>query len=243
MVALFHIRRCFVKRLSVFVLFLLLVLPACGTAKNFSPEEMFKKNFPERSFESIVPTPVAGVYEVYTGNQLYYYAPKPNVLIYGNIVSKEGISLTRESYLKKMAPKMAKLPLNNALKIGTGKIVIVEFLDPDCFHCRESYKFFSQRKDVTVYAFFYPLSQLSEKKIRHILCSADRLKTFEEVMTGKLDNNAQFNACTDAKVEEILKTHKKLAAQIGIRGTPFFYLKGQAVDGFDAQALEKILKQ
>jgi thiol:disulfide interchange protein DsbC len=232
-----------VKRLCVFVLLLLLILPACGAAKNPSPAEMFKKNFPDRSFESITPSPIAGVYEVYTGNQLFYYAPKSNVLIYGNIVSKEGISLTRGSYLKKMAPKMAKLPFDSALKIGNGKNVVVEFLDPDCFHCRESYKFFSQRKDVTIYAFFYPLSQLAEKKIRHILCSANKLKTYEEVMTGKFDNNAQLNACTDTKVEGIIKTHKKLAAQIGIQSTPFFYLKGQAVDGFEATVLEKLLKK
>jgi len=232
-----------VKRLCGFVLFLLLILPACVAAENSSPEEMFKKNFPDRSFESITPTSIAGVYEVYTGNQLYYYVPKSNVLIYGNIVSKEGISLTRESYLKKMAPKMAKLPLDNALKIGNGKNIIIEFLDPDCFHCRESYKFFSQRKDATIYVFFYPLSQRSESKIRHIFCSADKLKTYKEAMTGKFDNNAQLNACKDAKAEEIIKTHKKLAAQIGIRSTPFFYFKGQAVDGFEAPVWEQLLKK
>ena len=231
------------KRLYVLVLFLLVVLPACVAAKSPSPEEIFKKNFPDRSFESITPTPIAGVYEVYTGNQLFYYAPKSNLLIYGNIVTKDGVSITRDSYLKKMAPKMAKLPLDNALKIGSGKNIVVEFLDPDCFHCRESYKFFSHRKDVTTYVFFYPLSQRSENKIRHILCSANQSKTFEEVMTGKLDSNAKLNACKDAKVEEIIKTHKKLAGQIGIRSTPFFYFKGQAIDGFEAPVFEQLLKK
>lgn len=231
------------KRLSVFVLFLLLVLPACIAAKSPSPEETFKKNFPDRSFESITATPIAGVYEVYTGNQLFYYAPKSNLLIYGNMVTKDGVSLTRDSYLKKMAPKMAKLPLDSALKIGNGKNSVIEFLDPDCFHCRESYKFFSRRKDVTTYVFFYPLSQRSENKIRHILCSANKVKTFDEAMTGKLDNNAKLNICKDAKVEETIKTHKRLAAQVGIRSTPFFYFKGQAIDGFEAPVFEQLLKK
>lgn len=230
------------KRSSALALFFFLILPACVAANNSTPAEMFKKNFPDRSFESITPSSIKGVYEVYTGNQLFYYAPEANVLIYGNIVSKEGTSLTRESYLKKLGPKMAKLPLDKALKIGEGKNVVVEFLDPDCFHCRESYKFFSSRKDVTIYVFFYPLSSLSEKKIRHILCSANQLKTYEEVMTGKFDNNAQLNACTDTKVEELIKTHKKLAAEIGIRSTPFFYLKGQAIDGFEVPIMEQLLK-
>jgi thiol:disulfide interchange protein DsbC len=211
-------------------------------ANSSSPEEMFKKSFPNRSFETISPTAIKGIYEVYTGNQLFYYAPDSAVLIYGNIVTKEGYSLTRESFLKKMAVKMAQLPLENALKVGNGKNVIVEFIDPDCFHCRESYKFFSQRKDVTIYAFFYPLSQASEKKIRHILCAADQVKAYHEVMSGKHDNNSKLNVCTDKKADETLKLYKKLAAQIGLRSTPFFYFKGQVIDGFEAPVFEKLLK-
>lgn len=224
------------------LLFVVLILPACVMAKGSSPETKFKKSFPDRSFESIIATPIKGIYEVYTGNQLYYYAPETDILIYGNMVNKEGTSLTRESYFKKIAPKMAKLPLDRALKIGNGKNVVIEFLDPDCFHCRESYKFFSRRKDVTVYVFFYPLSLRSEKKIRYILCSANKIKAYEEAMTGKLDNAEQSATCTDSQADEIIKTHRKFAAQIGIRSTPFFYLKGEAVEGFDASSLEKILK-
>ena len=232
------------KRSSILtILFFGLILPACALAEDSGAGEMFKKSFPDRRFETIVPTPVKGVYEVYTGNQLYYYAPEGNILIYGNMVSREGINFTRASYLKKMAPKMAQLPLDSALKIGSGKNVIVEFMDPDCFHCRESYKFFSRRQDVTVYVFFYPLSQLSEKKIQHILCAPDQLKVYEEVMKGGLDNDkVKLNVCPDKKKDEILKTHKKFAAQIGIRSTPFFYVKGQAIDGFEAPIFEQLLK-
>ncbi len=121
------------KRSSIFVLLFLLILPGCSVAKSPSVENKFKKSFPDRSFESIGPTSIKGLYEVYTGNQLYYYSPDADVLIYGQIITKDGVSLTRESYLKKMAPKMAKIPLDSAaLKIGSGKTVIVEFLDPDC---------------------------------------------------------------------------------------------------------------
>ena len=231
------------KRVYIFVLFLLLILPAHSAAENSSPEDMFKRSFPDISFESITPTSVKGFYEVYTGNQLFYYVPEKNVLFYGNMVSKEGKNLTRESFLKKTALRMAHLPLDSALKIGEGKNVIIEFMDPDCSHCRESYKFLSQRKDVAVYVFFYPLSQLSERKIRHILCATDRLKVYNEVMSGKFDNNAALNDCKDNKVDEIIKTHKNLAAQIGIRSTPFFYVKGKAIDGFELLVFEQLFKK
>lgn len=205
-------------------------------------EEQFKKSFPKNNFESITPTAIKGVYEVYAGNQLYYYMPKEDVVLYGALITKNGINITRESYLKKMAQKMAKVPLDSALKIGSGKTTVVEFIDPNCHFCRESYKFFAQRKDVTIYAFFFPLSKDSADKIKHILCSKDVVKTYDDVMNGKLDNNIKLSDCTDKKVEETVKTHMQLASQVGIKGTPLFYIKGQVVDGFDIPAIEKILK-
>jgi len=82
--------------------------------------------------------------------------PKDDVIIYGPLISKDGVNITRESSIKKMAQKMASLPLDSALKIGNGKTTVVEFIDPNCHFCRESYKFFTQHKDVTIYAFLFP---------------------------------------------------------------------------------------
>jgi thiol:disulfide interchange protein DsbC len=211
-------------------------------AKDLPVTEKFKKSFPKNNFESITPTAIKGVYEVYTGNQIYYYMPKDDVILYGSLISKDGINITRESSMKKMAQKMAKLPLDSALKIGNGKTTVVEFMDPNCYHCRQAYKFFSQRQDVTLYVFFFPLSKESGDKIKNILCSKDVSKTYDDVMNGKLDNNALLPACTDKKVDETVKTHMRLASQIGVRGTPLFYIKGQVFDGFEPSAIEKLLK-
>jgi thiol:disulfide interchange protein DsbC len=206
-----------------------------------SPIEKFKKSFPKNNFESITPTAINGVYEVYTGNQIYYYMPKDDVIIYGPLISKDGVNITRESSLKKMAQKMASLPLDSALKIGNGKTTVVEFIDPNCHFCRESYKFFTQHKDVTIYAFFFPLSKESADKTKYILCSKDVAKAYDDALSGKLDNT-QLAACTDKKVDETVKAHMKFASQIGLRGTPLFYIKGQVVDGFDPPVIEKLLK-
>jgi thiol:disulfide interchange protein DsbC len=232
-----------VKKFTATLLFILFLFPTFAFAKNLSVEEQFKKSFPKNNFESITPTAIKGVYEIYTGNQLYYYMPKGDVIIYGSLVSKNGVNITRESYSKKMAQKMAKLPLDSALKIGNGKTTVVEFMDPDCYHCRQAYKFFSQRQDVTLYVFFFPLSKESGDKIKHILCSKDVLKTYDDAVTGKLDNKSPLNICVDKKVDETVKTHLQLASQIGVRGTPLFYIKGQTVDGFDLPVIEKILKE
>ena len=248
------------KKLIAIALFILFLFPVHVFAKNASTsaknatapvaknvsgpvEEQFKKSFPKNNFESITPTAIKGIYEVSTGNQLYYYMPKDDIVLYGSLITKDGVNITRDSFLKKMAQKMAKLSLDSALKIGNGKTAVVEFMDPNCYHCRQAYKFFSQRKDVTMNIFFFPLSKESGDKIKQILCSKDVLKTYDDVMNGKLDNNAQPPpACTDKKVDETVKTHMQLASQVGVRGTPLFYIKGQVVDGFDEPVIEKLLK-
>jgi thiol:disulfide interchange protein DsbC len=234
-----------VKKLTATILCILFLFPTFVFAKKVipvvSPIEKFKKSFPKNNFESITPTAINGVYEVYTGNQIYYYMPKDDVIIYGPLISKDGVNITRESSLKKMAQKMASLPLDSALKIGNGKTTVVEFIDPNCHFCRESYKFFTQHKDVTIYAFFFPLSKESADKTKYILCSKDVAKTYDDALSGKLDNT-QLAACTDKKVDETVKAHMKFASQIGLRGTPLFYIKGQVVDGFDPPVIEKLLK-
>jgi thiol:disulfide interchange protein DsbC len=236
-----------VKKLTVTLLCVLFLFPIFVFAKDVSVKsgpitEKFKKEFPKNTFESLTPTEIKGVYEVYTGNQIYYYMPQNAVIIYGPIITKDGINLTRESYSKRMAQKMANLPLDSALKIGNGKTTVVEFMDPNCFHCRQAYKFFSQRQDVTMNIFFFPLSKESGDKVKHILCSKDVVKIYNDVMNGKFDNKAPLPACTDKKVDETVNTHRQIASQIGVRGTPLFYIKGQVVDGFDSSLIEKLLK-
>lgn len=208
-----------------------------------SVEQQFKKSFPKNNYESITPTAIQGIYEVYAGNQLYYYMPKDEVILYGSLITKNGVNLTRESARKKMAQKIAKLPLDSAVKIGNGKKIVVEFIDPNCHFCRESYKYFAQRKDkdVTIYAFLFPLSKESSDKAKFILCSKEASKTYDEVLSGKLEKTKP-EICTDKKVEETLKNHMKFASQIGLKGTPLFYIKGQVVEGFDPPAIDKLLK-
>lgn len=234
------------KKITLTILCFVFLIPICVFSADTSVADKFKKSFPKNNFESITPLTIKGVYEVYAGGQIYYYMPKDDVILYGSLITKDGKNLTRESILKKIAQKMAKLPLDKAIKIGNGKTTIVEFMDPNCHFCREAYKFFSQRQDVTVYVFLVPLlSKDSGDKIKHILCSKDVLKTYDDIMTGKVDNKTPLNTCTDKKVDELAKTHRDLASQIGIAGTgvPLLYIKGQVVGGFDLPVIEKLLKE
>ena len=226
------------KKLATIVLSVFFIFPACLSAQNSSPEEMFKRSFPKNNFESITPTQIKGVYEVYTGNQIYYYMPEAEAVFAGNIFTKDGKNLTHESNTKRIAAKLVNLPLDKALKIGKGKKTIVEFIDPNCHYCRLSFNYFNKLKnDVTIYVFFFPLSQDSEKKIKHIFCAKDKAKVYEDVLIGKLDGNVHSNPCSEKEAEDMMQAHRQIGSQTGIQATPLFYIKGQVVDGFDQPAI------
>lgn len=232
------------KKILVTSLFLLILVLGCSTAQKISPEEQFKKSFPQHKYETMTKTSLQGVYEVYNGTQVYYYLPEGDVLIVGSIISKDNKNLTQESTAKKMAVKLKGLPLDQALKIGDGKTVVVEFIDPNCHYCRLSFDFFKKRKkDVTLYVFFYPLSEDSQRKIRHIACSKDRAAAYDDALSGKLDAGAQLISCRDQATEDFLKSHQEISGRAGIRATPLFYIKGQVVPGFDQQTIETILAE
>ena len=222
---------------------LILLFSGCPPAHKTSPEEQFKKSFPQHSYETMKQTSARGVYEVYNGSQIYYYLPDGDMLFVGSMISKDGTNLTQESTGKKMTSKMAGLSLDKALKIGEGKTSVVEFIDPNCHYCRQSHAFFAGRKkEVTLYVFFYPLSRDAEDKIRHIFCAADKAEEYGKVLSGKLDGKDQLNLCTDRNAEDRIKAHREASAKIGVRATPMFFIKGRLVTGFDRPVIETLLK-
>ncbi len=232
------------KKILILVLMVLFLLPGCSSVQKMSPEQQFKKSFSKNIYETFTETPIKGVYEIYNGQQIYYYLSEGDVLFVGNMISKDGKNLTQESNAKRMTSKLADLSLDNALKIGSGETAIVEFIDPNCHYCRLSFNFFNTRKkDVTLYVFFYPLSEDSANKIRHIFCSKDKAQAYDDVLGGKLDGNEQLNLCSEKEAEDMLKSHQQISAKVGVRATPLFYIKGQVVPGFDQPAIEKLLKE
>ncbi|MDP2854197.1 MAG: DsbC family protein [Smithellaceae bacterium] len=232
------------NKLLIIVVMVLFLLTGCSPAQKITPEEQFKKSFSKNTYETFTETSIKGVYEVYNGRQVYYYLQEGDVILLGNIISKDGKNLTQESNTKRITSQLAKLSLDKALKIGNGKKKVVKFTDPNCLYCRRAFEFFDKRKDdVTLYVFFLPLSKDSANKIQHILCAKDKTKAYDDVLGGKLDGNAQLNLCKDKNVEELIKAHGETSAKIGVRATPLFYIKGQVVSGFDQPAIEKLLTE
>ncbi len=209
------------------------------------PEDAFKKAFPRVPFDSIKPTNMKGIYEVWRGSDLIYFMADPGYLFIGDIISRDGRSLTEEKKAELASAKAKDLPLDKAIKIGNGKNTIVEFTDPDCPYCRKASEFLEQKKDtVTRYVFFFPLPMLhpdAENKVKYVFCAEDKAKAYEEAMKGKLDDK-KYDKCDKPEAVELLKVHKELANSVGISGTPFFIVNGKkAVTGANFPEIEAAL--
>jgi thiol:disulfide interchange protein DsbC len=234
-----------IPKKAFLTLCVLMVIMTGATLQAATPEESFRKSFPDTPLESITPTAIPGLYEIFTGGRIAYYAPGPEYLIIGEILTKEKKNLTQERNTEIQAKKFKDLPLEKAVKIGNGSHTVIEITDPDCPFCRKASDYFATRNDVTRYVFFYPISALhpkAEAKVRYILCAKDRAKAYEEAMTGKLDE-MKFTPCDDAAAAELAKTHKEIGEKIGgaTIGTPMFLIDGQFVRGANIPQIEKIL--
>jgi thiol:disulfide interchange protein DsbC len=226
------------------VLCVLTVIAVGAPLQAATPEESLRKNFSNIPLESISPTDIPGIYEIVAGGRVAYYAPAQEYLIIGEIVNKEKKNLTQERNGEIMGQRVKSLPLEKAIKMGSGPHKVIEITDPDCPYCRTASKFFADRTDVTRYVFLYPLTihPNAEAKIKYIFCAKDRTKAYEEAMGGKLDD-MKFKACDDTKAAELAQTHKELGDKAGIPGlgTPMFVIDGQVVRGANMPEFEKIL--
>ena len=212
-------------------------------------EKSLKTDFSDLQFDSVVPSPVAGIYEVTVGQAIYYYAAKEGILIAGNMFDKTKRNLTgeriqemRAKFDQEIVRKAKELPLDKAVEVGTGKHIVIEFTHPDCPYCRKAAEFFEKRTDMTKYTFFMPLPMHpdAKNKVRYILCQKDKGKAFEEVMKGNIDS-AKYETCTSTEVDNLIKLHESTAAKVGVQSTPFFIIDGTVVNGADIPKIELLL--
>lgn len=134
------------------------------------------------------------------------------------------------------------VPLHQAIRIGTGKQVVIEISDPDCRFSRRMVRYWNMRRDVTRYVFLVALKNHPEaaEKARYILCAADRAAAYREVYAGDLDFGEKDldRHCDD---QGLLDKHRKFAAKRGVISTPTYFIKGVKVNGAKVRDIEQIL--
>jgi thiol:disulfide interchange protein DsbC len=204
---------------------------------------------------SFEPTGLDGLYQAVLGGgdpgpTVAYFAPARDWLFVGDLWAlREGQNLTQpvrdEAKAARLRPLVAALPLGEAIRVGSGKHVIIEITDPDCPYCRRIAPFFKDRTDVTRYVFVAPLAHPgAARKVAFILQASDPAKALEKAMAGGLDAPDALDGFKPlATVEALAKRHLEVARTLGAQGTPWYLVDGRvAVTGADAAALARALE-
>ena len=133
-------------------------------------------------------------------------------------------------------------PLKDALQIkrGNGAKKLIMFTDVDCPYCRKAYDWLKSQTDYTLYIFFFPLDihPNSPGKTVQILCSKDKETAIENAQSDKEINSQKCEAG-----EKMLATHKAVAGEVRVDGTPLFLTdSGKKITGLNVSALTSYLK-
>jgi thiol:disulfide interchange protein DsbC len=135
----------------------------------------------------------------------------------------------------------ADLDLDKAVKVGSGKITVIEFTDPDCPYCRKAEEFFGKRTDVTRYVFLVPLPMHPDApaKAQYILSSTDGGTAYTSVMGGSLDNKKPEGITEQGK--QRLAEHEQIAKNARVGGMPTFVISGMVIEGLDMSKINKVM--
>jgi thiol:disulfide interchange protein DsbC len=225
------------------LLFVLLNLPLSGAATPLTtkPDAALRQAFPQIKADSIKESTIPGVFEVVAGPNIFYYYQAKDLLLVGEIYTKDGQSLTAETKRVLAAQKLKDLPLDKAVKFGSGPKKVIEFTDPDCPYCRKASEFLKGRTDITRYVFFSPFAHPAAiNKVYFILSAPDKEAAYRDMMGGKSLPSPEpvYSEAVKALAAEQLE----LAKMMGVQGTPTFFINGVQVVGADLQKIETLLK-
>jgi thiol:disulfide interchange protein DsbC len=189
--------------------------------------------------EQVNKSPIPGLYEVVTGDHIFYTDENALYLIDGNIFDlKARRNLTEARSRQLFAIEFDKLPLDLAVTRvkGNGSRKMAYFTDPNCGYCKKLEHELQSVNDVTLYLFLYPMFEGSAEKINAVWCSKDKIKAWDNLM---LNGVQPASLKCDVPTANVLALGKKLK----VNGTPaLIFANGVINPGFmPATELNKAL--
>ncbi|MGV3572206.1 MAG: DsbC family protein [Ramlibacter sp.] len=221
--------------------------PATGVPP--AVDAQLRKVLPERipdigRIDEVQRTPMAGVYEVRVGTEIFYSDAEGNFLMHGGqlLDTRARRNLTEERMDKLLAIDFKSLPMKDAFTLvrGNGKRKLVVFEDPNCGYCKRFERDLQKVDNVTVYLFLYPiLGRDSVDKSRNIWCARDKGKAWTDWMVRDQPAADAESGC-DASA---LARNLELGRKYKITGTPtLVFTDGSRVPGaIGAAQVEKLL--
>lgn len=211
-------------------------------------EAQLRRNLEQRlpgagKIDEVARTPIAGLYEVRVGTDLFYSDAEGNHLLNGHLIDlRAKRNLTEERLDKLLAIDFDQLPLKDAFVVvrGNGKRKLAVFEDPNCGYCKRFERDMQKIDNVTVYMFLYPiLGPDSTEKSRAVWCAKDKAKAWVGHMVGGESLGRADPGCDVSALARNLEFGRKHK----ITGTPtLVFADGARVPGaIPAAEIEKML--
>lgn len=191
--------------------------------------------------EQVNTTPIPGLYEVVTGDHIFYTDKSAQYLIDGSMFDlKKRSNLTEARSRALFAVDFSKLPLDLAIKKvkGNGSRKMAYFTDPNCGYCKKLEQELKNVDNVTLYLFLYPMFEGSAEKAQAVWCSDDKIKAWDDLMLNGVQPAAGTCEAPNAKV-------MALGRSLKVNGTPaLIFANGIINPGYmPAANLDKALDQ
>lgn len=209
--------------------------------------EKFSTTFKNMKFTAIKPSELPGIYEVYTGGKIIYYAAAHDILVFGELYSSGGESLTAKKLERFTAVKAVAIDRGAALAVGQGTHELIAFLNPDCGYCSQALAWLEQQNyaNTQLLVYFLQMEPRSSAYARALqaVCAPPELRreAMRQVFQrGPEASTQHILSCADG--EATLAAQAKVAEEMGVAATPVFVVKGETVMGFRPDRLAALLQ-
>jgi thiol:disulfide interchange protein DsbC len=204
-------------------------------------KDTLKKNYEQLigPVDQVNKSPMPGLYEVVTGDHIFYIDKNAQYLIDGQLFDlKARKNLTEARSRVLFAVDFSKLPLDLAMKKvkGDGSRKMAYFTDPNCGYCKKLEQELKSVDNVTLYLFLYPIFEGSTEKVQGIWCSDNKVKAWDDLMLNGIQP-------APGKCEVPSSRVLALGRQLKVNGTPaLIFANGIVNPGYmPADALNKAL--
>lgn len=208
-------------------------VPALAVELPEAAGQALERFLPERSPDAVRKGPVAGLYEVAYGAQIFYVSADGRFLLQGAFLDTG----TGENVTEQRRGELIRAELE---RIGEDRMVIFAadepkhtvtvFTDIDCGYCRKLHQEIDElnRRGISVRYLFFPRSgpdTPSYYKAVSVWCAEDQQQALTD---AKNDRPVPTRRC-DNPVDE----HMQLVHEFGLRGTPAIVMEdGNIIPGY-----------
>ncbi|MDH3714030.1 MAG: DsbC family protein [Gammaproteobacteria bacterium] len=196
--------------------------------------KVFMQRFPDARIDHLAESPIAGIFEVGLGSQVFYVSGDGRYVFNGKLIDLETRRDLTEGYLSKVRMRtLAEFDESRMIIFepkGETKHTITTFTDVDCGFCRKMHSEIDSYADlgIRVRYMLYPRAGVKSKsyeKAVSVWCAKDQRKELTFAKTGGVPDR---RTCENPVTE-----HMSVARQLGLQGTPMTITEtGEQIMGY-----------